>query len=131
MPRSHASEDKQRKEEITARNETDQLIYQTEKNLKEMGDKMDADDKAKLQAALDRAKEAMKGSSHSEIASARDGLNAAWHEAAQKMYSQSSRRVRSRPATAGARSRRRSERTGIRSQTGGSGAVDADYEVVD
>jgi len=127
---SHASEDKQRKEEITARNETDQLIYQTEKNLKEMGEKMNADDRAKLQAALDRAKEAMKGSNHNEITSARDGLNAAWHEASQKMYSQTQagpqQTAQESPGSGAGSNEQQSE-----TKSGGSGAVDADYEVVD
>jgi molecular chaperone DnaK len=83
---SHAGEDKRKREEVQVKNETDQLIYQTEKNLKELGDKIPPDDKAKVEAALERAKQAIQSGNSAEIASARDGLNAAWHAAASKMY---------------------------------------------
>jgi len=120
---AHASEDKHRREEITVRNETDQLVYQTEKNLKELGDKMGADDRAKLEAALERAKEALKKDEHDEILSARDGLNAAWHEAAQKVYSQAQAQ---QPGSEQAEPQAEEQRPADES-----GAVDADYEVVD
>ncbi|RMD91080.1 MAG: molecular chaperone DnaK, partial [Calditrichaeota bacterium] len=48
----HAAEDKRRRELVDAKNVADQLVYQTEKNIKEMGDKLNADDKSKLEAAV-------------------------------------------------------------------------------
>jgi len=127
---AHASEDKKKKEEITARNETDQLIYQTEKNLKELGDKMNPDDRGKVEAALSRAQEAIKSGNIDEIISSRDGLNAAWHEAATKMYSQTAQQPE--PETeAQAGQQTGSERKDETSTKKGSDAVDADFEVVD
>ncbi|MFC1485845.1 Hsp70 family protein, partial [Candidatus Latescibacterota bacterium] len=120
---AHASDDKRRREEVTVRNETDQLIYQTEKNLNELGDKISADDKGKLEAAVERAKEALKKGEHNEILSARDGLNAAWHEAAQKVYSQAQSQ---QPDGGQAEPQAEEPRPADES-----GAVDADYEVVD
>lgn len=131
---AHASDDKKKKEEVTARNETDQLIYQTEKNLKELSGKLDPNGRTKVEAALERAKQAIKGSDISEIQSARDGLNAAWHEASQKMYA-SAQTNQQGAQTNG-------HHPGPETGTGGqkepksetksdSGAVDADYEVVD
>ena len=59
---SHQADDKRRKEEAEASNKADQLVYETEKNLKEMGDKIPPDDKAKMEAAIGRVREALKGS---------------------------------------------------------------------
>ncbi|MBN1290911.1 MAG: molecular chaperone DnaK [Candidatus Latescibacteria bacterium] len=127
----HAGEDKKKKEEISARNETDQLIYQTEKNLKEMGSNMDADAKAKVEAALERAKETIKGSDISEITSARDGLNAAWHEAAQKMYAQTNPQdAHGGPGAQSGHEPQAEKKESAGKQTD-AGAVDADFEVVD
>ena len=125
----HATEDKKKKDEITARNETDQLIYQTEKNLKELGESMGPDDKAKVEAALERAKEAIKGSDTNEIISARDGLNAAWHEVASKIYSQANKA--GQPESEKSDQQQETEQTASSSSDKDSGAVDADYEVVD
>ena len=127
---SHEDEDKKKKEDITARNETDQLIYQTEKNLKDLSESMDADAKAKVEAALERTKEAIKTSDTSEIISARDGLNAAWHEAASKIYSQSDQQ-QAQTGEQDAHETGESEQKKSSSSDNDSGAVDADYEVVD
>jgi molecular chaperone DnaK len=131
----HAGEDKRRREEIQTRNETDQLIYQTEKNLKDFGSKMEPAVKAKLDAALERAKQAIKGSDSAEIASARDGLNAAWHEASSKMYAQGGPGAGQGPQggpggpePSGGTEEPKQQDRGAKS---GGSAVDADFEVVD
>ncbi len=127
---AHADEDKRKKEEVTARNETDQLIYQTEKNLKDLGESMEPDDKAKVEAALERAKEAIKGTDTDEIISARDGLNAAWHEVASKIYSQTAQQT----GQTGEEQTSQQQETAQKESSStdkDSGAVDADYEVVD
>ena len=121
---SNAAEDKARREEITTRNETDQLIYQTEKNITEMEEQMSADDKAKLEAAVERAKEALKKSDHAEITSARDGLNAVWHEVAEKVYSQAQAQQQAEGGEA-------PPQPESPESSDDAGAVDADYEVVD
>jgi molecular chaperone DnaK len=63
----HANEDKQKRDEIQTRNQTDQLVYQTEKNLKDLGDRLDADTKAKVEAALERARQALKGTDRKSV----------------------------------------------------------------
>jgi molecular chaperone DnaK len=130
---THSNEDKQKREEIQARNETDQLIYQTEKNLKDLGPKMEASAKAKLEGALDRAKQAIKGSDTAEIISARDGLNAAWHETSSKMYAQGAPGAGQGPTGGGPEqpagdAEEPKSRGGAKS---GDSAVDADFEVVE
>jgi len=127
---THATEDKKKKDEINARNEADQLVYQTEKNLKELGDKIEPDARAKVEAALERAKEAIKSDNTDEIISARDGLNAAWHEAASKMYSQAGQQAGQAPEEQ-TEQEQKSEQKSDASPGKDSGAVDADFEVVD
>jgi len=124
---AHAEEDKQKKEEVSIRNETDQLIYQTEKNLKDLDASLDPDTKAKVEAALQRAKEAIKGTDTNEIRSARDGLNEAWHEASTKIYSQQQAQSEAQQQ---AQEQKPPEEKDDSSKDD-SGAVDADFEVVD
>jgi molecular chaperone DnaK len=128
--KAHADEDKAKKEEITVRNETDSLIYQTEKNMKDLEEKIEADDKGKLEAALERAKEAMKGTDTEEITSSRDGLNAAWHEIATKIYAQDNPQG-GQPGPEQAGPQQEGAPDEGASSGDESGAVDADYEVVD
>ena len=84
----NAADDHARKEEAEAKNKADSLVYQTEKNLKEYGDKVPADAKAKIEPALNRAREALKGGKVSDIRSAAEDLERVWQEAAQQMYQQ-------------------------------------------
>ena len=139
---ANSGEDKRKRDEVQLRNETDQLVYQTERNLKEMGDKMDPNDKAKLEAALERARQALKNNDSAEITSARDGLNAAWHETATKMYSQTG--AQGAPgggqepqdgseAPGGGQGQQSASDGGNQGQRrkGDGSAVDADFEVVD
>jgi len=116
---SHSAEDKQKRAEIEARNKADSLAYETEKQLKESGDKLDADTKAKVEAAVARVREALKTDNIEEIKSATESLTQVWHGAAEKMYAS---------ANAG---------PGGQGPDGPGGAstkekpVDADFEVVD
>ena len=84
-----AAEDAKRKEEVDVRNQGDQVVYQTEKALEEMGDKIDAADKASVQAAVDKLKEALKGSDTEAIKSATEEATKAFYPIAEKMYAQS------------------------------------------
>ena len=84
-----AAEDAKRKEEVDVRNQGDQVVYQTEKALEEMGDKIDAADKASVQSAVDKLKEALKGSDTEAIKSATEEATKAFYPIAEKMYAQS------------------------------------------
>jgi molecular chaperone DnaK len=118
---AHASEDRKRRESIELRNRADQLSYETEKNLKEHGDKLDAEDKAKVEAALGRVREALKGSDDGEVKSAVEALEVTWSDAAKKLY-QAAGPGPGGPEVSGNPSTGKKEP--------GTGAVDADYEVV-
>lgn len=85
---SHSAEDKKRREEIEMRNQADNMIFQTEKQLKEYGDKLSSDDRTKVEGAKEKLKAAIKSNDASSIKGATDQLNEAWSEASTKMYQQ-------------------------------------------
>jgi molecular chaperone DnaK len=86
--KAHESEDKENRKKIDIKNNADALVFQTEKNLKEYGDKIDTDNKAKIEAAMNRVKEAIKTDNIPEIESATEALNQVWQTAASAMYQQ-------------------------------------------
>ncbi len=83
---SHAGEDKKKRELIEARNQADSLAYQTEKSLKEFGDKIDATEKQKIEDALAALKKALEGSDADAIKKASDELMQASHKLAEAVY---------------------------------------------
>jgi len=85
---ANAEADKKAKEEIDKLNAADSLVFQTEKQLKEFGDKVPADDKAKIEEAAAKLKQAQSDKNIASIDAATAELNAAWNEASQKMYAQ-------------------------------------------
>ncbi|MFQ6091084.1 MAG: molecular chaperone DnaK [bacterium] len=120
----HAGEDKKRRETIDVRNRADQMVYETEKNLKEMEAKLDSDTKAKVEAAVNRVKEALKVDNVDEIKSATEALTQVWHQAAATLYQQATAQQ------AGAGGKETGEEKGKKKGSEET-AVEADYEVVD
>jgi len=86
--KSHAADDRKKRELIDLKNQGDQVAYQTEKNLKELGDKIDSASKGKLGAAVGRVKEAIKSDNANEIKSSLEALNQIWNEVSAKLYQQ-------------------------------------------
>ncbi len=86
----HADEDKKKKELVEARNQADSLIYQTEKSMKELGDKVDATLKTNLEGVMERLKKAMEGTDTEEIKKLSEELMQASHKLAEAMYAQAS-----------------------------------------
>ena len=84
----YAEEDKKRKEEVETRNNAESIVYQSEKTLNELGDKVDANDKASVQAEIDKVKEALKGTDTEAIKKATEELQQAFYKVSEKMYSQ-------------------------------------------
>jgi len=78
--------DKKEKERIDKINEADSMIFQTEKQLKEYGDKLPADKKAPIEEALENLKKAHKSQDLDAISSALEAMNTAWHAASEEMY---------------------------------------------
>jgi molecular chaperone DnaK len=83
-----AAEDKKRKEEIEIRNNADSMVYQSEKTLKELGDKLGADDKAKIETEINNVKEALKGTDSEKIKAATEALTQAFYDISSKIYQQ-------------------------------------------
>jgi len=84
----HSDEDKKRREAIEVKNRGEQLVYETEKNIKEMGDKIDSEAKARLDAAVERLKGAVQRNDTDEIRSASEALSQIWNEVSSKLYQQ-------------------------------------------
>ncbi len=112
-----AAEDKARKDEVDTHNTADQTVYQTEKTLADLGDKISADEKASIQSAIDHLKEVNKGSDLQAIKDATDAVQKAFYAVSEKLYQQ-----------AGAQA---DPNAGANNAAGGDDVVDADYETVD
>ena len=82
----YAAEDKARKDEVDARNTADQVVYQSEKTLNEMGDKVTESDKALVLAAIEKLKEAQKGTDVAAIKAATDEVQKAFYAVSEKLY---------------------------------------------
>jgi molecular chaperone DnaK len=88
---AHAAEDRQRREEAEIRNNADSLVYQTEKVLRDQGDKLSADDKAAVERPLAELKTALAGNDMTAIRTAHEALMAASQAFSQKLYEAASR----------------------------------------
>jgi len=87
---AHTDEDKKRRKTAEAKNQADSLIYQTEKNLSEHGDKIAAEDKTKIEEAVAALKKALEGTDPEAIESATQTLTTASHKLAEEMYKKAS-----------------------------------------
>ena len=85
---AHAEEDKRKREEVEAKNQAENVVYQTEKSFKEHGDKLDEADRREIENALNDAKEALKGSDIDRIKSTGEHLMTASQKIAAVMYQQ-------------------------------------------
>lgn len=87
---AHAEEDRRRRQEAEIRNQADNLVYTTEKTLKDLGDKVAAEDKSQIEQALNEAKEALKGDDIERIKKAQENLINVSHKLAEVLYKQQS-----------------------------------------
>jgi len=119
----HDEEDKKKREEVELHNNADQLIYQTEKQVKEFGDKLSESDKSSLEKELEKLKQANAGSNAKDIQDAIDGVNRIWSDLATKMYAETKSGEEGKP---------QEETESKSSGKGDDGEIeDADFEVVD
>ncbi len=101
---AHADEDKAKREEVETRNEADSAVYRSEKLLKETGDKISGDDKAKIEKAVADVKEALKGSDAAAIKSAAEKLNEAWQAVSAELYKAAAAKAQAEKTQAGGQS---------------------------
>ena len=116
-----AEEDKKKKEEVEIRNGADTLVYQSEKSLNELGDKIDAADKSAIEAEIEKVKEALKGTDNDKIKAATEELSKKFYEVSAKIYQQAAPQQDPGAAAPGA------DAAGATDDN----VVDTDYEVVD
>lgn len=117
----HAEEDKKRREQVEVRNQADQLLYQTEKSLKDLGDKADADLKKEAEDKQQKLRDAIASDDADAIKSASDELTEVLHKLSTKLYEQSAEGQGGAGATGGATAGEKKD----------DNVVDADYKVVD
>lgn len=121
----HAAEDKKRREVVELKNQADQLIYTTEKTLKEHGDKVSAAVRGNIESAINQLKEAIKGDDGQAIKRAIENLNNASQELGKVIYEQAAKR-HSQAASGASQSSSDSENQAKRK--GGGDVIDAEFE---
>ena len=122
---ANAENDKKEREKVEVRNEADSMIYQTEKTLKEMGDKVNAADKQRIEEAVAALKKSLEAGDTADIKSKTEALQQAAYKIAEEMYKQQG-------AQAGAAGAAGAGATGGATESGSTKgtADDVDYEVV-
>ena len=118
----YAAEDARIKESVETRNTADQMVYQAEKTLSEMGDKIPEGDKSGVQAAIDKLKETLKGEDTAAIKADTEALQQAFYAVSEKLYQQAGGPQAGGPDMGGAQPG---------GDQGGQQFYDADYKVVD
>jgi molecular chaperone DnaK len=124
---AHSEEDKKKKALVEARNKADQMIYTTEKTLRDYGDKVSSDERKKIEEKIERVKESMRGESADQINRSIDELMQASHKIAEEMYKQASTQQQATSGEPPREEKKEEKKEG----KGKEGAVDADFEVVD
>lgn len=119
---SHEEEDKKRLEEIETRNQADSLVYQTEKTLKDAGDKVEQGVKEKVEKAKDELKEALQGDNTEDIKAKTEALTNALTELSTQLYAQAQEQ---------AQQQQQAEGEGAGPEQNDEQTVDVDYEEVD
>ena len=125
----HAEEDKKKKEEVEAKNNADHMIYQTEKLLKESGDKLQPSDKAEIESKVSALKSAIDSNNTDNIKRATEELQATWSKASETLYKQGQGQQ-----AGGQQAQQQSQANETNNEDTGrkdDSVVDADYEVVD
>ena len=119
----YAEEDKKRKEEVETRNNAESAVFQCEKTLKELGDKISESEKSDIQAEIDKVKEALKGTDTEAIKNAHDALMQKFYAVSEKMYQQANPNGGAQGAGFDASQQQQAP--------GGENVYDADYREVD
>ena len=123
----YAAEDAKRKEDVDARNQADQMIYQCDQTVSELGDKLSADEKGRIESAKTKLQDAMKGTDTAAIKSATEELTKVFYDISAKLYQQQAPQGGDPTGAAGG--------TGAAGDNGGNNGgqdyYDADYQVVD
>ena len=120
---AHAEEDKKKKEEIEVRNNAESLVYNSEKTLGELGDKISGEEKSKIEAEIDATRKALEGNDTETIKSATEKLTKVFYEMSEQLYKNAN------PNAGAAEETANSEESGTAENNGN--VYDADYKVED
>ncbi len=129
----HAEEDKRERERAEVRNDADNMIYSTEKNIKELGDKINGADKSKVEEAIADLRKALEGSDIENIKSKTEALKQVSYKIAEEVYKQAGAQQGGNTSGPSGGPSSGSHSSGSSTGAGNNtkGAEDADYEVVD
>jgi molecular chaperone DnaK len=119
----HAAEDKKKKEAVEVKNQADSMIFQTRKQINEMGDKINADQKSRLEAEIKKVEDAVASNDTERMKSATEDLNKVWNDIASQLYQQTGSQQQPGSQQQGT--------TGGEQKSGKEDAQEASYEVVD
>ncbi|NLH17902.1 MAG: molecular chaperone DnaK [Phycisphaerae bacterium] len=132
---SHSADDKKRREVVDLKNQADQLIYQTEKTLKEHGEKVSAETRGNIENALNNLKEAVKGDSADAIRKAVETLGSASQELGKAMYEEAAKKrggtPKSSPEHPGPETQQNPPQEGEVRRKRGDDVIDAEFEAKD
>ncbi len=120
---AHASEDKKKKDEIEARNNAESLVYNSQKTIEQLGDKISGEEKAKVETEIDNVKKTLEGTDVDAIKQATEKLTTVFYEISEKLYSQANPNGAAGANPAG-------EAQGPKTDADGN-VYDADYKVED
>ena len=120
--KKHDQDDKEKREKIDLMNQSEHLIYETEKNVKEYGDKLSEDEKVSLTEKVENLKKAKDSGNAGDIKTAMESLNGAWSQMASKMYDTAKETESSGTDSASQKTKKDKKEGEIE---------DADFEVVD
>ena len=121
---AHASEDKKKKDEIETRNNAESLIYNSQKTLEQLGDKVSGEEKAKVETEIENVKKTLEGTDVEAIKQATEKLTTVFYEISEKLYSQAKQQ------NAGANAEQAGTTQGPKTDENGN-VYDADYKVED
>ena len=121
---AHAEEDKKRKDEIEVKNNAESLIYNSEKTLNELGDKISGEEKAKIETEIEATKKALESNNTEEIKEATEKLTKVFYEMSEQLYKNANPNAGANPGETGnAEDASNAENNG--------NVYDADYKVED
>ncbi len=123
----HADDDRERREAIELRNEADNAVYRSEKMIKENGDKIPAEDKSKIETAVNAVKEALKGGDNAALKTANEKLTEVWQSVSAELYKAASEKAKAgeQPETGGGSG------PGSEPKAGGTGPNTGDGPIID
>ncbi|HUW20302.1 MAG TPA: molecular chaperone DnaK [Sedimentisphaerales bacterium] len=125
---AHAEEDKKKREVVDLKNQADQLIYSTEKTLKEHGDKVSSESRGKIESAVNNLREAIKGDSADAIRKAIDNVSTASQDIGKVLYEEAAKKQAASAQTGGAQE---PPPEGEVKRKGGDDVIDAEFEAKD